>query len=35
MLFIQNGKLLTMAGRSYEKGSILIKNGKIEAICDK
>ena len=32
MLFIQNGKLLTMAGRSYEKGSILIKNGKIEAI---
>jgi imidazolonepropionase-like amidohydrolase len=32
MLFIQNGKLLTMAGRSYEKGSILIKNGKIQAI---
>ncbi|HOK43044.1 MAG TPA: amidohydrolase, partial [Thermoclostridium caenicola] len=29
MLLIKNGKLLTMTGRNYEKGSVLIKDGKI------
>ena len=32
MLLIKNGKILTMAGKSFEKGSILIENGKIKAI---
>lgn len=29
MIFIKNGKLLTMTGENYEKGSILIHDGKI------
>lgn len=29
MLFIKNGKVLTMAGKTYEHGCVLIKNGKI------
>jgi imidazolonepropionase-like amidohydrolase len=34
MLFIRNAKILTMAGRDYERGDILIENGKIAAIGD-
>ena len=29
MIFIQNGRIKTMAGTEYEKGAILIENGKI------
>lgn len=29
MLLIKNGKILTMAGKTYESGEVLIKNGKI------
>ncbi|PRR73667.1 amidohydrolase [Clostridium thermopalmarium] len=29
MLLIKNGKILTMAGKSYENGCVLIDNGKI------
>ncbi len=29
MLFIKNGKVLTMAGETYDNGSVLIKDGKI------
>lgn len=29
MILIKKGKILTMAGKTYEKGSILIDNGKI------
>lgn len=29
MILIKNGKILTMAGKSYEKGCILIEDGKI------
>lgn len=29
MLLIKNGRILTMAGKTYERGSILIDNGKI------
>lgn len=29
MLLIQNGKILTMTGKNYEVGSVLIDNGKI------
>lgn len=32
MLLIKNGKIMTMTGGNIEKGSILIKNGKIENI---
>lgn len=32
MLLIKNGKLLTMAGKNYEKGSVLIKDGKIQRV---
>lgn len=32
MLLIKNGKLLTMAGKSYDSGSILIKDSKIVEI---
>lgn len=32
MLLIKNGKILTMAGKTIEKGSILIEKGKIKAI---
>ena len=32
MLLIKNGKVLTMAGASFEKGCVLIENGKIKAI---
>ena len=29
MLQIQNGRVLTMAGKTFEKGQVLIENGKI------
>lgn len=29
MMLIKNGKILTMAGKTYEKGCILVDNGKI------
>lgn len=32
MIFIKNGKLYTMAGKVYEKGSILVEGGKIAEI---
>lgn len=32
MILIKNGKILTMAGRIYDPGSLLIKDGKIEWI---
>lgn len=32
MLLIKNGRLLTMAGKIYEKGDLLIADGKIKAI---
>ena len=32
MLFIKNGKILTMEGQVYEKASILIENGKIKSM---
>lgn len=34
MLLIKNGKIVTMAGINYEKGSILIKDGKIVEISE-
>lgn len=34
MLLIKNGKILTMAGKTYEQGSILIKEGKIAFVGD-
>lgn len=35
MILIKDGKILTMAGKIYEKGSILIKDGKIADIGEK
>lgn len=32
MLLIKNGKVLTMAGTTYEKGCVLIEDGKIKAV---
>ncbi|MFZ5968206.1 MAG: amidohydrolase [Bacillota bacterium] len=32
MLLIKNGTILTMEGRTYEKGSILIQDGKIKEV---
>lgn len=29
MLFIKNGKIITMAGKTYERGNVVIKNGKL------
>lgn len=34
MLFIKNGRVMTMAGDIFENGSILIENGKIKAVGD-
>lgn len=34
MRLIKNGKILTMAGKSYEKGSILIDGSKIKEIAE-
>lgn len=34
MLLIKNGKIVTMTGVNYEKGSILIKDGKIVEISE-
>ncbi len=34
MIFIQNGRIKTMAGAEYEKGAILIEDGKILAVGD-
>jgi len=35
MLAIINGKVLTMAGDTYEKGTVLVENGKIKAVGDR
>jgi len=35
MLFIKNGKVLTMEGTNYDCASILVENGKIAAIGEK
>lgn len=35
MLLIKNGKILTMAGVSYESGCVLINNGKIVKVSEK
>jgi len=32
MLFIKNGKILTMGGQNFDKASMLVKDGKIESI---
>ncbi|HSN58743.1 MAG TPA: amidohydrolase, partial [Clostridiaceae bacterium] len=34
MLLIKNGKVLTMAGEIYEKGDVLIEEGKIAAVAE-
>lgn len=34
MRLIKNGRILTMAGQSYEKGAILIEGSKIKAIAE-
>ena len=31
-IFIKNGKVVTMAGRIHEGGSILLEEGKIQAV---
>lgn len=35
MILIRDGKILTMADKNYEKGSVLIDNGKIIAVGEK
>lgn len=35
MILIKNGKILTMAGIDYDRGSVLIEDGKIKAVGDK
>lgn len=35
MLLIKNGKILTMAGQTYENGYVLIKEGKIAEVGEK
>lgn len=35
MLAIINGKVLTMAGITYEKGTVLLENGKIKAVGER
>ncbi len=35
MLAIINGKVLTMAGASYERGTVLIENGQIKAVGER
>jgi imidazolonepropionase-like amidohydrolase len=35
MLAIINGKVLTMAGATYDKGTVLIEDGKIKAVGDR
>ncbi|HWI54636.1 MAG TPA: amidohydrolase, partial [Desulfobacteria bacterium] len=32
MLAITNGKIITMAGREFDKGTVLLENGKIKAV---
>lgn len=32
MLRIQNGRVLTMAGKTFENGQVLIENGKIKSV---
>lgn len=34
MLLIKNGKILTMSGKNYEKGCILIKDKKIAKVAE-
>ena len=34
MLLIKNGKILTMAGVTYDSGCVLINNGKIENVAE-
>ncbi|MCD2348694.1 amidohydrolase [Clostridium guangxiense] len=35
MLLVKNGKILTMTGRNYEKGCVLVDNGKIVQVAEK
>lgn len=35
MLLIKNGKILTMANKNYEKGCVLVDNGKIVEVSEK
>lgn len=35
MLLIKNGKVLTMAGKDYEKGCVLVNTGKIVQVAEK
>lgn len=35
MLLIKNGKVLTMTGKDYEKGCVLVKDGKIVQVAEK
>lgn len=34
MLIIENGKVLTMAGRTFENGSVMIRDGKIAKVME-
>ena len=35
MLFVKNGRVLTMAGKIFENGQVVIENGKIKAVGEK
>jgi len=35
MLLIKNGKILTMTGKNYDKGCVLVDNGKIVEVSEK
>ena len=35
MFLVKNGKILTMTGRNYEKGCVLVDNGKIVQVAEK
>ena len=32
MLYIKNGRVLTMAGKIFENGQVIIENGKFQAV---
>ena len=32
MLYVKNGRVLTMAGKIFENGQVVIENGKIKAV---
>ena len=35
MLYVKNGRVLTMAGKIFENGQVVIENGKIKAVGEK